>query len=292
MAKGDSYDLLELGVTGTTVSLGGDVLGPLHNGCNVPKHSDIWTSHDSGRTWLDARLPGYAEVGSIRYANARDGVALAWELKPDGNPCEYLGSTNSVYVTHDGGRHFARALRCAARPGELCTAAMFLDRHRLLVGRNDGTMTASVDGGRTFTETPGLPTVVGMQPTKSSEDDAFWIQGFAAAGGTIYATTKLAGAYLSTNSGQTWTRETTCDSAYSLGIGEVAAFDGSRAIAGGPTCISTRMATPIGVPARQQVSSPVAGIDAIAVAGGTKVWLRAGRVVRVNPVRRAASRVG
>src|SRR6478672_2391033 len=75
MAKGDSFGLWELGVTGSTVSVGGEVSGPPHVGCNPPKHSDIWTSHDSGRTWVDARLPGYVGIGSIRFANARDGVA-------------------------------------------------------------------------------------------------------------------------------------------------------------------------------------------------------------------------
>jgi len=293
MAKGDSFGLWELGVTGSTVSVGGEVSGPPHVGCNPPKHSDIWTSHDSGRTWVDARLPGYVGIGSIRFANARDGVALAWEFKPDGNPCEYLGSTNSVYVTHDGGRHFVRAAHCAAHAGELCTAAMFLDSHRLLVGRNDGTMTSSADGGRTFTERPGLPTVIGMQPTKAEQDDWFWIQGFAQAGGTLYATTKFAGAYLSTNSGQTWTRETTCDSTYTLGIGEVAAFDGTRAIAGGPTCLSTRLATPVGAPATAPVTgSAPTGPDTVASAYGLTASVTAGRVVIVRSLRPAASRAG
>ena len=295
LAKGDSYELLELGVTGTTVSLGGDVIGPMHAGCNAPKHSDIWTSHDSGRTWVDARLPGFAQVGSVRFADARNGVALAWEMKPDGIPCEYLGSTNSLYVTHDGGRHFARALQCGAHPGEMCTAAMFLDGHRVLVGRNDGTMSASADGGRTFTERPGLPTVIGMQPTKSGEDEAFWIQGFAQAGGTIYATTKFAGAYHSANGGQTWTRETTCDSAYSLGIGEVAAFDGTRAIAGGPTCLSTRTGSPVGVASGAPFGDAVSGasgVDAVASAHGLTVSVSGGRVLRVSSLRRAASPAG
>ena len=257
--------------------------------------ADIWTSHDSGRTWVDARLPGFAQVGSVRFADARNGVALAWEMKPDGNPCEYLGSTNSVYVTHDGGRHFARALQCGAHPGEMCTAAMFLDGHRVLVGRNDGTMSASADGGRTFTERPGLPTVIGMQPTKSGEDEAFWIQGFAQAGGTIYATTKFAGAYLSANGGQTWTRETTCDSAYSLGIGEVAAFDGTRAIAGGPTCLSTRTGSPVGLASGAPFGDAVSGasgVDAVASAHGLTVSVSGGRVLRVSSLRRAASPAG
>ena len=182
--------------------------------------------------------------------------------------------------------------------GELCTAAMFLDGHRLLVGRNDGTMSGSADGGRTFAERPGLATVIGLQPTKSSQDEAFWIQGFAQAGGTIYATTKFAGAYLSTNGGQTWARETTCDSAYSLGIGEVAAFDGTRAIAGGPTCLSTRTGSPVGLPsgapAGQGVRevSGVTGVDTVSSARGLTVSITGGRVLRVSSLRRAASPAG
>ena len=297
VAKGDTYEALELGVTGATVAVGGDVLGRRHVGCNVAQHSDIWTSHDGGLSWTDARLPKDSEVGSIRYANARDGVAIAWEMRPDGNPCEYIGDTNSVYVTHDGGRHFARVLRCAAHTGEMCTAAMFLDARRLLVGRNDGTMSASVNGGRTFTERPGLPTIAGAQPTKSTQDESFWIQGFDQAGGTIYATTKLGGAYLSTNAGQTWTRETTCDTAYSLGIGEVAAFDGERAIAGGPTCLSTRTTSPVaaGPVATQPLrpaSLPPGTPDTVASTGGLSIRTFGGRVVLVRSLRPATSRAG
>jgi hypothetical protein len=163
---------------------------------------------------------------------------------------------------------------------------MFRDSRRLLVGRNDGTMTSSVNGGRTFHEVPGLGTVVGLRPTQSAQDESFWIQGFAEAGGTLYATTKLAGAYLSTNGGQTWTRETTCDTAYSLGIGEVAAFDGARAIAGGPTCLSTRTTTvaaaaPGAVPpaGAAPAAGRVPGVDWVASRGGLSLALTGGRAL-------------
>jgi hypothetical protein len=217
----------------------------------------------------------------VRYLNARDGVALAWEmhLVSGGSQCSYAGDHNSVYVTHDGGRHFTLAAHCAHRPDELCTSALFLDPRHLLVGRNDGSLTTSADGGRTFREQAGLPTVLGPQPTSSSTDEWFWIQGFALSGQRVFATTKLAGAYLSDDAGRTWVREPSCDTGYTLGIGEVAAFDRERAIAGGPSCIATRTdgsattgtavwPTPPRVPSGDvDVTSSAAGVRA-AVSGG------------------------
>jgi hypothetical protein len=282
VAKGDWVRADTLGVNGTTVAVGGGIQPALHVGCNPPRTSDIFTSHDSGKTWVDARLPGYVEVGSVRYVSARDGVAWAWEMKPDGNPCEYAGNTNSVYVTHDAGKHFTRVLRCAGSPGELCTAAVFMDPHHLLVGRNNGTMTASSDGGRTFHEQPGLPTVLGPQPTKSEDDEAFWIQGFAIADQTLFATTKFAGAYISGNGGKSWIRENSCDTPYGLGIGDVAAFDGTRAIAGGPNCIATRTdgaSSPATNVLSQLSHQGIAGPDFAATANGVRRTISGGRLV-------------
>jgi len=282
LAKGDWFSASRIGVTGSTVAIGGETNGPLHLGCNPPKHADIWTSHDSGRTWIDAKLPANVDVGSVRYVSARDGVAWAWDMHPDGNPCEYLGDKSSVWVTHDGGRHFTRVLRCANSTGEICTAAVLLDPRHLLVGRNNGTMTASDDGGRTFHEQPGLPTVLGPQPTKSEDDEWFWIQGFAIADQTLFATTKFGGAFISGNGGKTWIRENSCDTPYGLGIGEIAAFDGTRAIAGGPNCIATRTdgttsAAPIALP-----THPVSGGPDFAAAGQTI----SNGVLKVNLLRR------
>ncbi|MDQ1684935.1 MAG: Photosynthesis system assembly factor [Frankiaceae bacterium] len=260
VAKGDMIYASRIGVTGSTVAIGGDTTPPVHTGCNPPAHGDIWTSHDSGRTWIDAKLPADVSVGSVRYVSARDGVAWAWDMHPDGNPCEFLGDKSSVWVTHDGGKHFNRVLRCANTTGEICTAAVFLDPRHLLVGRNNGTMTASSDGGRTFHEQAGLPTVLGPQPTKSEDDEWFWIQGFAIADQTLFATTKFGGAFISGNGGKSWIRENSCDTPYGLGVGDVAAFDGTRAIAGGPNCIATRTdgtagnAAPIALP-KQSVPS-------------------------------------
>ena len=284
VVKGHSYNAYALGVTGTTVSIGGADYGPLHVGCNTPTSVDVWSSHDAGRSWVTAKLPRDAYISQVRYVDARDGVALAYETKPDGNPCEYIGETNSVYVTHDGGRHFTNVLHCAAQPQEICTAAAFFNPRELFIGRTDGTMAISRDGGRSFHPGPDLPTLFGPQPTHSHNDDGFWIQGFASAGQMLYATTKLAGAYLSNDDGRTWTRENSCDSAFSLGIGEVAAFDYQRAIAGGPTCVATRTAanlpadsSPVVLPQEPATTAP--GVDWTGAAGGTTVSISSGRLL-------------
>jgi hypothetical protein len=286
LAKGDGAEFYELGVNGSTVAIGGVTEGPLHAGCNPPKNADIWTSHDSGRTWTDVKLPASVEVGSVRYLDARDGVVWAWDTHPDGNPCEYLGDKASVWVTHDGGKHFTRVLHCAAKPGEICTAAQFLDPRHLLVGRNNGTMTESSDGGRTFHEQPGLPTILGPQPTKSENDEDFWIQGFAFVDQTLFATTKFAGAYLSGNGGKSWLRENSCDTPFGLGIGDIAAFDGTRAIAGGPNCIAARTdgspnaAAESGRPERATSASVggVRGPDFVATFGGIRRSISGGEL--------------
>lgn len=292
--NGDSYEVHELGVNGSTVALGGVTEGPPQVGCNPPKRADIWTSHDSGRTWIDAPLPANVEIGSVRYVSVRDGVAWAWDTHPDGNPCEYLGDKASVWVTHDGGRHFTRVLRCANKTGEICTAAVFLDPRHLLVGRNNGTMTASSDGGRTFHEQPGLPTILGPQPTKTEQDEDFWIQGFAFADQVLFATTKFAGAYLSGDGGKTWLRENSCDTPLGLGIGDIAAFDGVRAIAGGPNCIATRtdgtvQAAPTAAP--RAATRLRVGPDVVATASGVRQTVANG-VLTVSWTRPRASRAG
>ena len=273
---------LAIGVTGDTVAFGGDLTPPLHLGCNPPAAEDIWTSHDAGHTWIAAALPKSTMLGEVRYLNSREGVALAWEMRPDGNPCEYSGTTNSLYVTHDGGHHFRKALACGATSDELCTAAFMLDSRHILAGRNDGTMVISTDGGRTFHAGPSLPTIIGPQPTQSHNDADFWIQGFALSGQQLFATTKFAGAFLSSDDGRTWTRENTCDTAFGLGIGEIAAFDASRAIAGGPTCIATRVAAGSASMAPHtavQPSAPGTGFDFRAAVHGMTISLSSGRVV-------------
>lgn len=276
LPKGDSFQPDALGVTGETVAFGGSQLGPLRSGCNTAKSVNVWTSHDGGRRWVTAAFPKDTLISQVRYVNARVGVALAYELKPNG-PCSFIGTSNSVYVTRDGGAHFSKVLRCAAQPGEICTAAAFIDSQQLLVGRNDGSMAMSSDGGRSFREQAGLPTLLGPKPTKSTTDAAFWIQGFSRAGQSIFATTKLAGTYLSSDGGATWNRETSCDSAYSLGIGEVAAFDAERAIAGGPTCVATRVAAPTTQPTTA-IPAATPGIDWAASAGGRSVTISGGQI--------------
>lgn len=280
LAKGDWFNATRIGVNGSIVALGGDTTPPLHTGCNPPKNADIWTSHDGGSTWIDAKLPASVNVGSVRYVSARDGVAWAWDMHPDGHPCEYLGDQSSVWVTHDGGKHFTRVLRCADKSGEICTAAVFLDPRHLLVGRNNGTMTASSDGGRTFHEQAGLPTVLGPQPTKSEDDEWFWIQGFAIADQVLFATTKFGGAFISGNGGKSWIRENSCDTPYGLGIGDVAAFDGTRAIAGGPNCIATRTdgTTSAAAPLARPRSGAASGPDFVSNVNGVRQTISGGRL--------------
>jgi hypothetical protein len=244
----DSLFADALGVAGHTVAFGGEVTRPLHTGCNYAAFEAIWTSHDGGRHWLTARLPASTEVSQISYLDDRLGVAVAYDMKDDPadslGPCTLLGDRTSLWVTRDGGRHFTRAYRCGTVDVGSCWTARFLTATTLLAGRNNGTTVVSRDGGRSFHEGAVLGAEIGR--TGTGQDSDFWVQGFDFVNQVVYATTKLAGAFRSTDLGRTWTREPSCDSAYSLGIGEVAAFDAQRAIAGGPTCVATRVSAPTG----------------------------------------------
>lgn len=231
-----------LGVTGSTVAVAGDVYAPLHNGCNSPVDQGVWTTHNDGRHWTFARLPRNTSVRSIDYLDAKTGVLVAYRLRPDPaqtlGACTLLGDRDTVFVTRNGGHTFHQVLDCAAKPGELCTAAKFFTASTIFVGRNDGTTAVSHDAGRTFAAASPLRASIGE--TGRAEDNYFWVQGFDFAGQVGYATTKLGGAFRTTDFGKTWTREASCDSAFSLGIGDIAAFDANRVIAGGPTCVAAR----------------------------------------------------
>jgi photosystem II stability/assembly factor-like uncharacterized protein len=271
-----------LGVTRQTIAVGGELMAPLHNGCNEPVSENIWTSHDGGRRWVSAQLPRNTDVLSIDYLSAHIGVAVAYDLHTDPaqslGPCTMIGDRTSLYVTRDGGKHFTRALRCVPVSGEICWSAKFFTASTLLAGRNDGTTVISRDGGRSFHAGPALQASIGT--TNTHQDDDFWVQGFDFSNQVGYATTKLGGAFVTTDFGRSWTREASCDSAFSLGIGEVAAFDAGRAIAGGPTCVAARVTAPAGAQkpwrAPNVGGSPVGGFDAVQHVSGLARAFRAG----------------
>ena len=268
-----------LGVTGRTVAVGGERMHPLHRGCNPPGGEDIWTSHDSGRHWLTAELPRNTYVGSIDYLDARLGVAVAYDMHDDPadtlGDCTQEGDRTSLWVTHDGGRHFARAYRCGTAAEGNCWSAKFLTASTLIAGRNNGTTVISRDGGRTFKEGPELGPSFGS--TGTYQDADFWVQGFDLANQVVYATTKAGGAFRSTDFGRSWTREPSCDSAYSLGVGEVAAFDADRAIAGGPSCVATRIAPPT-APVATDAPAPTSRVDIVQRAPGQMRTIDDGRL--------------
>lgn len=244
-------------VTGKTIAFAGTAFGPVTAGCQRRLSRRVWTSHDGGRSWIAARLPIETSVQGIQYLNDRIGVVVAFKLEPypEWGECARIGRTTDLYVTRDGGRHFTRAFSCASTPGQLCTTARFVNSKVLIGGRNDGTTVISTDSGRRFRS--GQPLVSLAGATNTDQDNTFWVQGFSFAGRVGYATSKVGGAWRTVDGGRTWTREPSCDSKPGLGWGEVAAFDGNRAIAGGPTCISARVTAPGAAAAATPAASPL-----------------------------------
>lgn len=264
-----------LGVAAHTISVGGERMHPMHSGCNPPVSENIWTSHDEGRHWVTARLPGNTSVSQIDYLDRRLGVAVVYDLHGDGGGCAgQTGDATSLFITRDGGRHFNRALRCGDADHGLCWTAKFLTASTLIAGRNNGGTIVSRDGGRTFAEGPALQFTA---DANTSLDSAFWVQSIDFTNQVGYATTKFAGTFRTTDLGRTWTQEHSCDSVYSLGIGEVAAFDGQRAIAGGPTCIAARVPAPGGA-----ATAPVQPLPSAAGSGVDFVQRSAGRTLSVD----------
>ncbi|HVE73880.1 MAG TPA: sialidase family protein [Mycobacteriales bacterium] len=285
LPRGHQLYATEVGtaVAGRVLALGGEVYGPPTEGCNEPISQSLFTSPDAGRTWRRANLPRDTGISSITYLDDRTAVILAYTYRPDPGqtfgPCTRLGDRNAVYVTHDGGRTLRLAASCGGRV-QLCTSAAFADRQNLIVGRNNGTTFASRDGGRTFAPGPTLTNPAGARGLE--QDSWFWVGGLDFIGATGYATTKLGGTFRTDDMGRTWTREASCDSGFSLGIGEVQMFDRNRAIAGGPSCVATRVG---GGESRQSSARPslpaATGPVWTATAGASRVsMLPNGSVVR------------
>ena len=193
----------------------------------------MMVSDDFGTHWRRSILPtpgGAAASGySLRAFSPRDAAVVVYEEE---DPCATLYDQTAVYVTHDGGRTFARREVCPV----ICTAVGWALRTALFVGRVDGTTAASADGGRTFREAARLTNA----GAASDELHAFWVQAFAFQGRIGYASTKFGGTWRTTSGGGEWTREVSHESAFGLGVGDVAMFDAQRAIAGGPSFVSTR----------------------------------------------------
>lgn len=231
--KGKRFVAGAFAVTGRTILVSGTLeRDGIPAGCG-PRSGAVMWSNDEGRTWRRTVLPTGATVTpgwSVKTFGTRSAALVFYE--EDDECATYFDST-AVWVTHDGGRTFARRAACPV----ICTAVGLASRDRLLVGRVNGTTAISDDGGRTFREGQRLTDYSATGDTSH----AFWVQAFTFVGRTGYASTKGGGTWRTTSGGTAWTQEVlTHESGFGVGIGEVVAFDAGRAMTGGPGFVSIR----------------------------------------------------
>jgi len=238
--KGQRFTGASFAVSGRTLLVAGtlDKDGPAV-GCE-PSRGAVMVSNDEGRTWRRTPMPfagGTMTAGwSVELLGSRDAAVVFYEEPTE---CATTFDATAVYVTHDGGRTFARRAACRV----ICTAVGLPSRERLLAGRVDGTTAISDDGGRTFREGQRFTDYSATGDTSH----AFWVQAFAFAGRVGYASTKGGGTWRTTTGGTEWEQEVvTHESGFGIGIGEVAVFDTERAITGGPGFVSTRQGVATG----------------------------------------------
>ncbi len=190
-----------------------------------------------GVRWRRTDIPhAGGKVDEVRFADARRGVALVSEFSysatvEEDHSCGYSGTSVSggVYATSDGGRTWRRALTCRPR----CTSVAWAGGQRVVVGRSDGEIFTSNDGGRRFADAGSV----------ASSDTT--LDGLDCVGARCFASLNGTGIFRSDDAGAAWVEETSLHVAYFPGSGDLAAFDAEHAVAIGPSSILARERTPV-----------------------------------------------
>jgi hypothetical protein len=224
-------DTLERSGGSYTIGKGGfDVV----DGCPTnPPTTPVLRSTDA-TSWRRADIPWKAgRVWATQFADATHGAALVLETKwgkpvRDGNSCSINGvaDTTGLYVTSDAGRHWRRALGC--KP--VCYALSWSQRDRLVVGRADGRVDVSKDGGASFRQLAPVP----AGPVLGALDaiDCVALRCWALVNG--------GGIFRHDGNGE-WSTELSGASSPALNFGDLAAVDRERAVAACANTLSTRI---------------------------------------------------
>ena len=226
-------DALGLADDGRTIVLGSSIY-PFGGG--FANAVTIFTTHDAGGTWATTTLPFRGLVGDIRMLDGQTGLIRVQEDDASGNSVR-----DRVYLTRDGVASLTQILNFpdGGLTDRLCTAMAMADAQRIVVGRNDGGILVSRDGGATFAAGPIL------SPPAPIERTAFWVQGIGfATAKRGFASVKGGGTYRTDDGGLTWVPEPSPDRVWGLGQGDIAVADAEHAIIGGPTFVSTRLLLP------------------------------------------------
>ena len=233
VGKQERFTRFGAGVHGSTVVVSGELSATTTTDCR--RRAAVMISDDRGGRWRRAVLPAPRGVSAtspqvVAAFGSRELAVVAHEYRVE---CPSGPSSTALYLSHDGGRTFARRAVCAA----FCTAVGWVSRTSLVVGRSDGTTTFSTDGGRTFREGQPLRTFGG--PTEESVY-RFWVQSLVFRGSVGYAST-MSGTWRTTDGGRRWGREVSPEASHSGdGWGGVAMFDDDRAIVSGRGFVAVR----------------------------------------------------
>lgn len=223
------------GATWTSVSVGttnGEFI-PWVNGLHALDMQHVWLvtdqgaiffSDDGGLTWTEQPSTNTDVLNAVHFVNESLGVAA--------------GANNALYLTEDGGAHWAALAGPAAKATDAILTAQVLSPNRLWLGYDDGELWYTLDGGATWAQR--LFTIPGATAIDAVNDVHFLnlYRGFMAAKYTAGA--DIYGAILHTvNGGETWHVLRTADfggSAFdvgAVGLASVLAVDWNKAIAAG-----------------------------------------------------------
>jgi hypothetical protein len=206
-------------------------------------------SNDGGRTWTRGALPrGYTHGWNVKALDTRTALVVAYRSTYDNpeDPCAggSAGYDNAVFLTTDAGRTYRRVYECKKQP--ICTTAAFVTAQRIIVGKTDGSIAVTADGGRTWRDGAKLSDPANDAAAAAAGGDTkytFWAQGFGFADATHgYASTRGAGTWRTEDGGRTWVQELSHECAYyPWGVGENASGTPDHSITGGPGTFSARL---------------------------------------------------
>ena len=224
--------------------------------CPYPlKTTPVLISHDDGNHWSVAKIAAPGWVEAVRWNGPRDALAEVVEFtytptSISGNSCGYTGadSASSLWVTHDGGLHWKRSLRCIAP--DLCDHVAWVTPTTAIAVDEDGSSYISADRGNSFRRGPQVFTPL--------VKDVGFVQGIGfgpAQSGRGWVDTNGNGIYRTDDSGKSWTWEHSVQDGLGDGVGTFAVIDALRAIAAGPKAVLTRAGTSTPAPLSPSVDS-------------------------------------
>lgn len=192
-------------------------------------------SDDGGRSGK-YRIHRFGFSGFVRrhgWLNKKIGWALVrpWNERSE---CGKAATSDSfVYITRDGGYTYDRIYTCP------CMSVAMASPSRIVVGRSDGWLYLSKNGGDGFEPQRyiGNPGAEGVH--------FWWVNGIAFADAkTGYAVAQGGGVHRTDDGGETWDLEPSSQNLGGFAFGDLAVADAEHAIAGGPNSIIARQPLP------------------------------------------------